>query len=175
MVTVAGVNLPHTPFTIRQHPTVKEVRCHSDNSCWNSGWHALLQHGGNGTSRIRGTATVYWKPGSEAEARARRWVRSRWKLGRGGDCARDPGLGRGGVCVWGLRSRARRSLRPRPKGSGEIESAPEAKRGRAFFFLFFAAFYPPNLGILFYGTQHLACGVQVWCLEAMADDKKKVK
>ena len=69
---MAGINLPHTSFTVRQCPIVKEVRCHSDQSCWNSGRHALLQRGGHGTRHSRGTATVYWKLGSEAEARARR-------------------------------------------------------------------------------------------------------
>jgi len=63
-------------------------------------------------------------------------------------------------------TRARRSPCLRPKGSGEAESAPEAKgvgrdgvrtrgqRGRAFLLLLFVAFYPLSLGILFYGTQH---------------------
>ena len=52
--------------------TVTEVRRHSDGSCWNSGRRALLQRRRHGARRVRGTATVYWKPGSEAEARARR-------------------------------------------------------------------------------------------------------
>ena len=52
------------------------------------------------------------------------------------------GVGRDGACARGQGGRARRSLRPRPKG-------------RAFALLFFAAFYPPNLGIPSYGTQQL--------------------
>ena len=63
------------------------------------------------------------------------------------------------------RARARQGLRSRPEGSGEAESASEAKgvgrdgacargqRGQVFLLLFFAAFYPLNLGILFYGTK----------------------
>ena len=68
MVTVVGINLPQTSFTVMQRPTVKEVRCHSVGSCWNSGRHALLQRGGHGAHHIEGTATVYWKLGSEAKA-----------------------------------------------------------------------------------------------------------
>jgi hypothetical protein len=76
MVTVAGVNLPRTSFTVRQCPTVKEVRLHSDWSCWNSSRHALLQREGHGARHIDGMSIVCWKPNSEAGDRARRGLRS---------------------------------------------------------------------------------------------------
>jgi hypothetical protein len=149
MVTTAGINLPHTSFTIRQCPTVKEVWFHSDRSCWNSRRHALLQRGGHGARHIEGMTIVCWKLGSETEAQARRWLRSRLELWSRQRLRSSP------------RARARRSLRSRPRGSGEAESASEAKgvgrdgacarglRGQAFLLLLFAAFYSLNLGIYF--------------------------
>ena len=65
-----------------------------------------------------------------------------WSFGQGGDCARDPGLGRDGVRAWGLRGRARRSLRPRPKGLGETESAPEAREVERSSYSFLLLFIP---------------------------------
>ena len=92
----------------------------------------------------------------------------RLRLGLGGDCARaQEGRARRNLRPRS-RSRARRNLRPRPslEGSGETEPASEARGvgrdgaylsrgGRTFVLLPFVFFYPLNLGILFYGTQHL--------------------
>jgi len=68
---------------------------------YESGQHTLLQYGGHSACRVRGMATVYWKSGTEAGARAKRWLRSRSGLGRGGDCAWGQGLERDGVCARG--------------------------------------------------------------------------
>jgi len=47
-----------------------------------------------------------------------------------GDYARSPGLGRGRACVRGQEARARRSLRPRPRGRARRSRRPRP-RGRA--------------------------------------------
>jgi hypothetical protein len=130
MVTVAGVNPPHTSFTVRQCPTVKEVRFYSDWSCWNSSRHALLQRGRHGARHIGGTTVVCSKPVSEAEARAGRWLRSRLVLWSRRGLRPRPG------------ARARRSLRPRPEGSGETESASEAGGVRCSSYSFLSLFIP---------------------------------
>ena len=70
-------------------PTVTWVKCYRDRSCWNSVCHILLWYGReHGRRRINGTIAVCEKPSTEAEARARRWLRSRPGLRRGVDCAR---------------------------------------------------------------------------------------
>jgi len=56
---------------------------------------------------------VSWKPCSG-------WAKRRWRPSPGG-------LKRNGTCTRGQGGRARRCLRPSPRGPGETELAPEAK------------------------------------------------
>jgi len=74
-------------------------------------------------------------------------------------------LGRGGVCTRAQGGRARRNLHPRPRGRARWNPRPRPK-GRARWsphpsprslgvcLIPFHDFYPLNLGIPFYGTQH---------------------
>jgi hypothetical protein len=89
----------HSSFTVGQCQIVTKVRRHSERSWWNTGRRALQQHGRRGAHHVRGMTTLYWKPGSEAEAQARCWLRSRPEPGRGIDCARGRGVGRHEDCA----------------------------------------------------------------------------
>ena len=57
-------------------------------------------------------------------------------------------------------------IAPETQGSGETESASKARGVGVFLLLYFAAFCPFNLGILFYGTQQVGRVVapaSPWC------------
>ena len=130
MVIVVWVNTSHS-FSCRAIPTVTWVRCYRDGSWWNSVHRILPRYGRkHGLCRVIGTIAVCEKLGIEAEARARRWLRSRPGLGRGADCTRGQGSGESLVALK-ARARASRKLRSRlglgrvtgcARGQGSSES-----------------------------------------------------
>jgi len=124
------INLPHSSFTVGQYTTVKEVRLHSHRGkatvtrvagivasmpCCDMGVTAPV------TSWVRAACV-----GSLALDRAKwHWRPSPRGVGRDGTRVRGPeGSGKTELAPEAQQGRTRRSLRPRPKGSGEPGPVP---------------------------------------------------
>jgi len=117
--TATLINLPHSSFTVRQYTTVKEVRLHSE-------------RGKATMTRVVGIVATMPYCDTKVTVLVTSWVRAPcvrshaliwwnviWRPSPGG-------VGRDGTYTRGRGDRARRCLRPRPRGSGESRFGPEA-------------------------------------------------
>jgi hypothetical protein len=83
----------------------------------------------------------------------------RWRLGRGGVCARPPEGSGEAEPASEVKGSGETEFAPEAKGSGETELAPEPKYSHVLALSLFCDFYSPDLGILFMvpNTTHPPC------------------